>query len=97
MVLNTNVNFVIRKCINNPQRRQIIIFGILTILFWLSNIFYLPPFNTDGIKSLVSEAHEAKDFAPEINTPKEVLKNEIVHAFRIAFITALLIIIAGVV
>lgn len=90
--------FLERVAVSDPKERPLTIFALLTILFWLSFLLYLPPFYaTHDIKSLISEAHEAKKFAAEMDKPQEVLEVQSIHSFRLAFIQSLLIIIAGVV
>lgn len=83
---------------DSKKGRPLTIFALLTILFWLSFLLFLPPFYaTHDIKSLISEAHEAKEFNPEMDKPGEVLEVQFIHSFRLAFVQSLLIIIGGVV
>lgn len=76
-------------------KRILTVYGLVTILFWISYSFYLPPVViTPEMKSLVSEARQ---FAPELDTTEELLTAQLIRSSRIAFAKSILMIITGVI
>ena len=83
---------------NINNKKLLTLFSSVTILFWLSLLFYLPPINlTSEIKNLVDQARESKQFAPEVDKAQELLEDEIVHSLRVEFAKYLVIISLGII
>ena len=76
--------------------RKSALLGVVTVLFWLSFLAYLPRTTlTAEDKELVAEAREAREYAPEANRPQEELEAELQRAFRRVFIRSVVAVLLG--
>jgi len=77
------------------------IFSLITIVFWLSFLAYLPPFIPEpNVKGLISEVEESKEMmklVPESNKPPDVIEAEFHHQLKIAHMKCAVIIALGAV
>jgi len=78
--------------------KRLPVFGAVTVLFWTSLLFYLPPIQlTSGLKKLASEVREARNIAPEYDRPQEEIEAVLIRSLRKEFTTSLIFIVVGTV
>ena len=71
--------------------------GVVTVLFWLSLLAYLPPITlTAQHKEFLAEAREAREYAPELIPPQAKLEAELQRALRRLFIETVVVVLLGV-
>ena len=77
--------------------RKSTLLGVVTVLFWLSFLAYLPRTTlTAEDKELVAEAREAREYAPEADRPREELEAELQRALRRVFSRWGVVVLLGV-
>jgi len=77
--------------------RKSTLLGVVTVLFWLSFLAYLPRTTlTAEDKELVAEAREAREYAPEANRPQEELEAELQRALGRVFSRWVVVVLLGV-
>jgi len=70
--------------------------GVATVVFWLSFLPYLPPITlTAEHKDLVAEAREAREYAPAMDRPQELLERELLSALRAVFVQWVAVVLLG--
>ena len=80
------------------ERKRLPVFGAVTVLFWASFLFSLPPIQlTPGLKELASEVREARNIAPEYDRPQEEIEAGLIRSLRKEFTTSLIFIVVGTV
>jgi len=90
---------------SNSSTRSLYAFGIITVVFWLSFLIYLPPIApSPKIKEPVAEVKRAleefpllKKFVPELDKPSSELEAQLRREFLASYIKWLFMIIVGVI
>ena len=89
----------------DSSTRSLYAFGIITVVFWLSFLIYLPPIApSPKIKEPVAEAKRAleelpflKKLVPELDKPSSELEAQLRREFLASYIKLLFLIIVGVI
>jgi hypothetical protein len=84
------------KLLDIPSNTSIRVFGICTIILWLSYVVYLPPFvEGPDIKSLVNDGYSMY-VLEHPNVSKQQLEMRLLLSIYLSYAKAVILIIAGV-